>query len=200
VIHTDARFSAAIEAVVGEIEARTDAELIVVAAPRSGTYRDLAAIGGGIAATAVLGYLCWSPVVFDARWFPVDVLVSGTLVAWLLDRYPALVVRAAGRERRDRQVEEAARAAFVEENAHGTTARTGVLVYVSAAEGRVVVLPDHGLLGRIPGAAWNAVRVEARTVDELVAGLRRLGDLLAAHLPATGDNPDEIPNVPRVRS
>lgn len=199
-IHTDARFSAAIEAVVGEIEARTDAELVVVASPRSGSYRDLAWLGGGLASAAVLGFLCWSPVVFDARWFPVDVLSVLLIVGWALDRWPALVVAAAGRARRDMQVRDAANAAFTEENVHATAGRTGVLVYVSAAEAQVVILPDAGLQARIPGAAWNALRLDAGSVEGLCEGLRRLGELLATHVPPTGDNEDQIANAPRVRA
>lgn len=199
-IHTDARFSAAIEAIVGEIEARTDAELVVVAAPRSGSYRDLAWLGGGLAAVAALGFLCWSPVVFDARWFPVDVLSVLLLVGWALDRWPALLVAAAGRARRDRQVREAANAAFAEENVHATAERTGVLVYVSAAEAQVVILPDAGLQARIPGAAWNALRLEAGSLEALREGLGRLGALLAEHVPPTGANEDQIANAPRVRT
>ncbi len=199
-VHTDARFSTAIEAVVGEIEARTDAEVVVVAAPRSGTYRDLAWLGGGIAATAVLAFLCWSPVVFDALWFPVDVLAAWLLAGWALDRWPALVLAAAGDARRRRQVREAARAAFTEENVHATAGRTGILVYVSAAEGLVEILPDQGLLGRVPGAEWNALRLDAHSVDALVGGLRRLGELLATRVPATGENADLIANAPRVRA
>lgn len=198
-MHTDARFSTAIEAVVAEIERRTDAEVIVVAAPRSGTYRDLAWLGGLIVAAGVLAFLCWSPVVFDARWWPVEVLAAGLLVGWALDRY-ALSAKLAGEVRRRRQVREAAFAAFAEENVHATSDRTGVLVYVSAVEARVEIVADQGLQGRIPGAAWNALDVRADTLDALIAGLRRLGELLAAHVPATGENPDQVANAPRVRS
>ena len=35
-LHTDARFHSAVEDAVGRLEALTDAEIIVVAAPRSG--------------------------------------------------------------------------------------------------------------------------------------------------------------------
>ena len=37
VLHTDARFAATIEEVVREVEDQTDAEVVVVAAPRSWT-------------------------------------------------------------------------------------------------------------------------------------------------------------------
>ncbi|MFN7147759.1 MAG: hypothetical protein ACK4YP_28575, partial [Myxococcota bacterium] len=143
-VHTDARFSTAIEAVVAEIERRTDAEVIVVAAPRSGSYRDLAWLGGLLVAVGVLAFLCWSPVVFDALWWPVEVLAAGLLTGWALDRY-ALSVTLAGEVRRRRQVREAAFAAFAEENVHATSDRTGVLVYVSAAEARVEIVADQGL-------------------------------------------------------
>ncbi|MES2641448.1 MAG: hypothetical protein V4850_18295 [Myxococcota bacterium] len=199
-VHTDARFSAAIERAVSEIEVHTDAEVVVVAAPYSGSYADLAWIGGGLVAVAVLAFLCWSPVVFDAVWFPIDVLAAGAFVGWILLRWPRLVVAFAGAARTARQVRQAALAAFTEENVHATADRTGLLVYVSALEGRVEFVPDHGLLGKIPGAKWNAVALRADSVDELVAGLHRLGVLLAAHVPAASENRDQIANTPRVRT
>lgn len=199
-VHTDARFSAAIERAVSEIEVHTDAEVVVVAAPCSGSYADLAWLGAGIVAIVVLAFLVWSPVVFDAVWFPVDVLATGAFVGWALTRWPRLVVAAAGAARRARQVRQGALAAFTEENVHATAERTGLLVYVSALEGRVELIPDHGLLGKIPGAKWNALHVRADTVDELVAGIHRLGGLLAAHVPATALNEDQIGNAPRLRT
>lgn len=199
-VHTDDRFSAAVEAAVAEVEALTDAELVVVASPRSGSYRDLAWLGGAVAGVALLAFLCWTPWVFQAIWFPVDVAMAIGLVGWALDRWPAWWLRFVPADRRRRQVREAAEAAFVQEAVHATAGRTGLLVYVSAVEGDVVLLPDQGLLGRIPGAEWNALRVSARSVDELVSGLHAVGALLAKHVPPTGANPDEIANAPRVRA
>lgn len=198
-IHTDARFSTAIEAVVAEIEAATDAEIVVVAAPASGSYADLAwALGAG-AGVVTLAFLCWSPIVFDAWWFPVDVAVIGALVGWSLSSRPAVLARLAGEARRTRQVREAARAAFAEENVHATPDRLGLLVYVSAAEARVELLPDHGLAARLPGDARRELQLSASDLDNLVAGLRTLGAVLARYVPATGANPNHIGDAPRVR-
>ncbi len=199
-VHTDARFAAAIERVVSEIEASTDAEVVVVAAPWSGDYRDLAWGVAGVSAGLVLAFLIWSPIVFDAWWFPIDVAGVFLVVGGGLVRTPRPLTVLAGAARRNHQVRTAALAAFAEEKVHATAGRTGLLVYVSALEGRVELLPDEGLLGKIPGAQWNALALRASSVDELVAGLQRLGSLLAAHLPATGRNPDEIANAPRVRT
>lgn len=199
-IHTDTRFSETIEAVIGEIEASTDAEIVLVASPCSGRYDDLAWILAGVVSTGVLAFLCWSPIPFDATWFPLDVgfvtLATGLVLAWRR----ALTVTLAGERRRRRQVREAALAAFAEENVHGTEARVGLLVYVSALEQRVELIPDQGLLAKIPGGEWNQLDLRARSLDELVGGLRRVGELLAERFPASGSNPDLIANTPRVRS
>jgi putative membrane protein len=198
-MHTDARFAAAVESAVDRIEARTSAEVVVVAASASGSYEDVAVACGAGVGVAALGFLCWSPWPFDALWFPIDVAATG-LTAWFLARRSRVHVRLAPAARRARQVGEAAQAAFVQEHVHGTADRTGLLVYVSAAEERVELLPDQGLLGRIPGHVWNDLVVRAGTVDQLLEGLERLGVVLAEHLPASGHNPDEIPNRPRVRA
>lgn len=198
-VHTDSRFAVAIEKAVGEIEAETDAELIVVAVPRSGSYRDVAHLCGIVAGVGVLAFLCWSPWIFDPLYFPLDVAGVAAIASWLA-AWSGLAVRLAGETRRRRQVRECAEAAFVQEAAHATVGRTGVLVYLSAEEGRVELIPDHGLLGRVPGAEWNALGLTAADLASLLEGLQRLGVLLARHVPPTGDNPDEIANAPRVRA
>lgn len=196
---TDRTFSEAIERAVGEIEAKTDAEVVVVTAPRSGSYADLAALGAGACAWVVLAFLIWSPILFDDWAFPVEVLGAGAIAWWGLRRDPRLA-RFARPARRRQQVREAALAAFTQENVHATVGRTGVLVYISVAEGLVEIVPDHGLLGRIPGAIWNNLVIDGRTLEGVVSGLRTLGDLLATHVPVTPGDRDELPNAPVVRA
>ncbi|RME24224.1 MAG: hypothetical protein D6798_11650, partial [Deltaproteobacteria bacterium] len=60
-LHTNAAFSEAVEAAVAEVESRTDAELIVVAAPRSGSYRDVAVLVGCVVAWLLLVGMLFSP-------------------------------------------------------------------------------------------------------------------------------------------
>jgi putative membrane protein len=197
---TDTRFAQAVEDAVQRIEARTAAEVVVVAAPSSGDHADRAVLVGAIAGVAALAFLCWSPWPFDPMWFPADVALVGALAWRIASAAPGLLVRTVGEARRRSQVRIAARAAFVEESVHGTADRCGVLVYVSAAEQLVEVIPDAGLEGRIPGHVWNDLTIEATSLDALLAGLERLGALLAEHAPAAAHNPDEIPNRPRIRT
>lgn len=193
-------FSARVEALVGEIERDTDAEIVVVAARRSGDYRDVPWLAGAVGALCALAVLLYSPLSFSDATTPAYVLAFGALFAWVAHRSDALLRLMTRPRRRLRQVEEVARATFVEEAVHGTRARTGVLIYVSESERRAALVRDLGLDGRVPGAAWNALDLAVTDLDGLVALMRAVGAVLAEHVPATADNPNEIPDAPRVRS
>jgi putative membrane protein len=200
VIITDARFAKAIEARVTEIEKSTSAELVVVAATRSGSYADVALWAGPATGFVALVFLVFSPISFGAAWLPLDFLLV-FVVAWYLVRSsPRLLRLLSSKGRRSRQVRDAAAVAFVEEAVAGTRERTGVLLYWSDLEGELAMLRDHGVEGMVPGADWNAIPREPKKLDELLDIMSACGRVLAAHLPPTGDNPDEIPNAPRMRT
>ncbi len=199
-IHLDERFERAVETAVDELEATTDAEIVVVAAARSGGYRDVAITGGVVAAAALLLLAVFSPWHFSDRWLTVDMALAVMGVSWLTHRWPWWLRTFTTPGRRRRQVEEAAAATFFQEQVHATRGRTGILIYVSALEDDVTVLADHGVAARVPQALWHDLRWDARRLDGFLEGLKAAGALLAEHLPAKpGDNPDEIPNKPRVR-
>jgi putative membrane protein len=206
-LHTDARFGEAIERAVHEAEARTDCEIIVVAASRSGSYRDLALAVGAVDALAALVFLLFSPVAFSPIHIPFDLVLVLVLSTWVVDRSPRLLRLFATRKRKDRQVEEAAAAAFHQEAVHGTRGRTGVLVYVSALEDRVEVIPDAGVAARVPQGELNKVRwgpnPDGRTPGDLpqfLDGLKQLGAVLGTRIPALAHTPDEVANAPRIRT
>jgi len=205
-LHTDDAFMDSVTAAVARIEETTDAEIVVVAASRSDDYRVVSLLAGGLAAWVGLVFVLFSPLHFSGTWMPLELPLLAALVAWLVDRSPALHRRLVPAARLETAVAQAAAAAFHDEAVHGTRHRTGVLVYVSALEDRVVVLPDGGIEARVPGGAWNALRWGAgpdpRAPGDLphfIAGLEAAGRILAEHVPATGDNPNEIPDAPRVR-
>ncbi len=196
----DSALAERITAAVKDIEARTSAELVVVVAARSDPYQEAAWAAGAAGGWVALAFLAWSPVSFDGLWFPVDVLMVGGITGWLAGRSRHARQWLTRRSRRDACVQMAARSAFMEEAVHGTRAHTGVLVYVSVLEEQVILLPDEALLGRVPRARWNEVRLDATSEDAFDTSLRALGDRLATWLPPTdGDNPDEIADAPRFR-
>lgn len=196
-----------VEASVAAVEQRSDAEVVVVVAPRSGSYADVNlrwAILFGLTALTVILHSHWS---FHEDLVLLDVVLFGILGGLLSHRLDPLRRLLTTARRRHAQVQAAARQAFVEESVSATRERNGVLLYVSLLEREVEILPDHGLDGRVPRAEWNEVLHDLRQAASLpdleqrfLRALERLKERLALHAPATGNNPDEIPNAPRIRS
>jgi putative membrane protein len=200
-LHADDRFSDAVARRVADIEAKTDAEVVVVAAERSGSYRDVSMVLGACAALVafmVLLALPWSvhPVLAVA-----DLAATFAVVTWVAEGI-ALPVRLAGAARRRRQVHEAAAAAFHLDAVHATPHRLALLLYVSAAERQVEVVPDIGLEVEVPLDVWAklASSLDATDLDAFLRGLDRVGEILATHAPATAGRVVGLADAPRVRS
>ena len=188
----------AIEAAVSEAEGATAAEIVVVCAPQSGTYNDLAWGVGALVSFLALAFVVFSPFALDPIFWPLEVPLLGCAMGWLAARTPGLC-RLAPAQRRAAQVRVAAEAAFYQEKVFATQGRIGVLVYISWAESQALVIPDEGLLGRIPGEAWPMVGVDPGSIEGVAEGIKRLGQILAAHVPRESDDANELPNAPVMR-
>jgi uncharacterized membrane protein len=87
-----------------------------------------------------------------------------------------------------------------------TEHNSGVLVYLLLADRRIEIVADRGVHARAGAAAWNAICVQmqaelaaGRFEQGIVAGVRAIGELLAAHFPAgRGRNPNELGDKPVV--
>ncbi len=194
-----------LEARVAQVERSTCAEVVLVIARRSGEYRDLAILPAAVlAAVALFGVLYLPISVPEPLVLPVVFVagLGGILAGW---RWPELVDWMATHDRRVDRARARAKEAFVDEAVSATRERTGLLIFASLAERHVEVIPDHGLDGRIPRGEWNRLASDAAprlsaeaweaALDQLLGGAETL---LAREFPATDDNPDEIPNRPRV--
>jgi putative membrane protein len=80
-----------------------------------------------------------------------------------------------------------------------TKARTGVLLFVSLFERRVVVLGDEGIHEKAGDVLWNKTRdvildgvARNHLAEGIVAGVRACGEVLAAHDPSDGRDANEI--------
>lgn len=89
---------------------------------------------------------------------------------------------------------------------HETTGRTGVLLFVSLLERRVVVLADVGIHAKAGSSTWDAAReavlagARCGSVDAgLVEGIRLAGAQLETHFPWTSGDRNEIPDRVVVR-
>jgi putative membrane protein len=206
-IRTDRAFSDAVAAAVREAERDNAGELIVVVAARSGSYLDVAlGVGAGLAMSVLLVAL-FAPATFHPVAVAVEIAVAFAAGAWLTHRTAPVLRTLAPASRRHRHVMRAASERFLAEAVHGTRARTGLLVYLSLLEERVVLLPDLGLDGRIPRALWSEVRFSTgadpdrvRTTEDFVRGIGEIGALLRARVPAADVDGNESPDAPRIVS
>lgn len=199
-LHTDARFSEAVERAVEALEKRTDAEIVVVASERSGHYRDVAMFAASTLSFVLLLVLLFAPFDVHPASVPIEIGLTWLIGAWLFNgRHPLRVL--APRRRQIEQVRLAAHAEFHREAVHGTPNRTGLLVYVSGLEGRVELVPDAGLEGRIPRGVWAKATQEFShdDLDHFLAGLQAIGEVLAEHVPALEVDEIDLPNAPRIR-
>lgn len=200
-IHTDARFREAIEDAVGRIETRTDAEIVVVAAERSGIYTDVSATVAFAMAMAAFAVILVIPQPLHPVWVWIDLLLVW-LVTERLARSRGVIRGFTTEVRRRTQVQAAAAMEFQRESVHGTKSRTGVLVYISALEGRVEIVTDLGVQARMPeGSLVAALRAFRKNdLDHFLSGMTALGDELATHVPRTEHGSGlDLPNAPRIR-
>lgn len=109
----------------------------------------------------------------------------------------------------DRATAVAMEQAFQEFYANGlqkTEAATGVLLFVSLLEHRVVILADEGINAKVAAEVWKSTDdailrgiQRASLRDGLIDGIHEAADVLAEHFPWKEGDRDEIPNRVIVR-
>ena len=188
---------------VKKLETSTDAELVLVVRARSGSYRHADYLFGALLAFAGLLFLLFSPFDFHQYWVAIDVALLFLLGTFVASRSNAIRRLLTSRKHRSEAVRTAAAAMFYEAGIANTSTEMGVLVYLSVLERRLELIADRGVLKGVNALEWNQILFElhqAGTKPEpqsLLAGLSKLGTLLGLHLPATGENPNELPDAPR---
>ncbi len=196
---------ASIERVIADIEKKTSAEIVVAISKHSGEYRDVCYLSGIILTGISLIILILSP--FDFHMYDIipDVIISFFLGYYLCRVFPGLCRLLTTKRRRKEQVLRASHRVFFEEGVSATRQRNGILVYLSFFEQLVEIVPDVGIDGAIPRAEWhtlrhrvNALMRSGAAVDVLLQAISEGMNCLSQAFPPGEDNPDEIPNRPRI--
>jgi len=195
-----------VEEEIAAAEKRTVGEIAVVVVERSDAHPAASWISALL--TLVLGTVLLAP------WLPWDVpaellaaqLLLGALgygLARALPGYKRVFVREG---RATEMAEEQAFQEFYRHGLHETAEKTGVLLFVSLLERRVVVLGDASIDAAAPPATWVGTRdavlegVRAGALrDGLSQAVRRMGDVLAERFPWKEGDRNEVPNVVDVR-
>jgi putative membrane protein len=197
---------AAVRDAVAAAERRTVGEIVPVVVERSDAHPGacwLTAVTALLLGSTLLeGVLPWGA----PGWLLLSQLGLAAIGYGLARLLPDLQRSFVSEGRATAVVEEQAFQEFFREGLHKTAAATGVLIFVSLLERRVVVLGDEGIAAHLPGEFWGEVREaildgvrRGSLRDGLVEGIRRTGEALAAHAPWLEGDRDEVPNRVVVR-
>lgn len=192
---------------IAEAENRTSGEIVVVVLERSDRHPAAEWMAGGlvllVGSVLLASWLPWvSPPLFFACQLGLG--AAGFLAARLAPGFKRAFVS-------ERRAEETAREQALQEfYTHGlyrTEGATGVLLFVSLLERRVVVLGDAGIDAKLDASHWRATDdailegIRTGSLKEgLVEGIRRSADVLAEHFPRQDGDRKEVPNHVVVRA
>jgi putative membrane protein len=191
-----------LEAAVLEAERRTAGEIVLCVVRASDEYGSAGwRLAAALAALALLGAALFLGVTSPGLLLCAQ--GAAGLGGHALARIPAVRRLLIDDTLAETRVAQRARLAFAERGLERTRGRTGILLFVSLLERRVVVLGDVGV-DRIlaPDERWDDVVQlalrglrEGRAVEGLAAAIARCGEILAAHLPAPPRDVNELPDA-----
>lgn len=199
----DAGQHARIAEAIRAAEQRTAGEIYCVVARTSDSYFFPAAFLLGAAMLAIgfpvaLGLEYWwvsirLPVFVAAQLLA---LASALLLLWIV---PSLRIRFVPKALQFRRAHDNALKQFLARNVHITTARTGVLVFVSLAEHYAEIVADSGIDQHVPQAQWDAIlrdlldhAGQGRLADGFVVAIAAVGEHLARHFPISAADVNEL--------
>jgi len=210
-------FSAAdlerISAAVHDAERRTSGEIVPYVVEQCDDYEFAEWRGGALLAllTAIVLMFLHS---YTAIWLPID--LAGKLLAvliafgagMLLVKYVQSLKRIlAGSAVIERRLQQRASEAFVAEEVFLTRDRTGILLFLSLLERRVLVLGDSGINQKVKPEEWQDVVATVVSgihggspVDGLVDAIQKCGALLERRgVGVRPDDRDELSDSLRIK-
>jgi len=195
-----------VHAAIVAAEKRTVGEIVPVVVERSDPHLGAHWVA---AMTSLFGgtIAFFEDIDWHEPWLVIAWQAGLALLGYGLSRALPDVQRLFTSERHARETaEEQAFQEFYGAQLHETEAKTGVLLFVSLLEHRVVVLADEGIASKVEAEQWSEVdRTILRGIREdsleegLVAGIRIAGDRLAEHFPWTDGDRNEVPDRVIVR-
>jgi putative membrane protein len=190
-----------IQSAVFAAEQKSSGEIVPMIVNSSGRYAEVEM--SGLAMGLVAGTLAalfvhdpWSSAEMHMIW-----PLAGALLGYFLAGLAAVKQRFLPKARVAESVHLRSLAAFTANGLHHTKAHTGILIFVSLLEHRVIVLADRGINQKVGAGTWDEIvhLITAgiksdKACDAFCQAIERCGDILAAHFPRQADDKDELPN------
>ncbi len=182
-------------------EKNTSGEIVPMIVSASGRYAEVEL--AGLVLGLLLGTL--AAFVWHDPWGSVQAYlfwpVVGAILGFVVFSIPSVKRRLISKERIGDAVHTRSLAAFTGHGLHYTRAHTGILIFASLLEHRVVVLADGGINEKVEAGTWNEI---VNTIAESLKtgngcegfckAVDRCGEILAQHFPRSADDRDELPN------
>ncbi len=190
-----------------DLENRSSVELVVVIKEASSRYRDISLDAGIVLSWIALFVFFFSPPEYGDY-----LILSATAAAFILGICAFVFVPALKRifipkKRRDRQVGLLARAIFQKAGVYKTAQHSGLLVYVSVLERRVVLLPDTAIEKHLPPEDWQLIQTRFEAVfqgsnpaQDLLDSIAYSADIFERDIPFLPDTDSALPNTIHISS
>jgi putative membrane protein len=209
-----ARVSAAIAAA----EAKSDGEIIAIAADQSDAYHDVGLHYAVLVLFLVLAFFAIWPHQLELWWTRLMgwtsepsmrqlltlllgfALLKFLVVLFILKWRPLRMLLTPG-STKTRRVRRRAVMLFKTGAERRTIGRTGILIYLSMAERRAEIVGDEAITAVTTPETWGEAMAallkdvkDGRPGDGIVAAVGLIGDVLAIHFPKTSEDSNEIPD------
>lgn len=196
---------------VKEAEHKTSGEIVPYVVDRSDDYDEAVWRGGFLCAMIALSVFLVARL-FTDQWLPSTITIILIIFAaagvglFLVKFIPALKLFFAGGDDIERRVSQCAKEAFLTEEVFKTRDRTGILIFLSLLEKRVVVMGDAGINAKVAESEWKEIvqRIvdgmrAGKPADGLIDAIHQCGKLLQAHgVEIRTDDKDELSNALRM--
>jgi putative membrane protein len=209
---------AKVSAAVAAAEAKSDGEIIAVAADRSDAYHDVGLHYAVLVLFLVLAFFAAWPSQLEFWWtwlmgWSVEpslrqlltlllglALAKFLVVLFILKWMPLRLALTPG-STKTRRVRRRAVMLFKTGGERRTIGRTGILIYLSMGEHRAEIIGDEAITASTTPETWGEAmtalltHVKAgRPADGIVAAVELIGAVLAEHFPKSHEDTNEIPD------
>jgi putative membrane protein len=218
VTRLDAGDHAKVTAAIAAAEAKSDGEIIAIAADRSDAYHDVGLHYAVLVLFLVLAYFAIWPHQLEYWWTrlmgwtaePTQrelltlllglALAKFLAVLFILKWIPLRLLLTPG-STKTRRVRRRAVMLFKTGGERRTIGRTGILIYLSMGERRAEIVADEAITKATTPETWGEAMAAlitdvkaGRPADGIVAAVGLIGEVLAQHFPKTSDDTNEIPD------
>jgi len=199
-------------------EAKSDGEIIAIAADQSDSYHDVGLHYAVLVLFLVLAFFAAWPHQLELWWTRIMgwtaepsqrelltllfglALFKFLVVLFLMKWMPLRLLLTPG-STKTRRVRRRAVMLFKTGGERRTIGRTGILIYLSMGERRAEIIGDEAITAVTTPETWGEAMAAlitdvkaGRPGDGIVAAVERIGDVLAQHFPKTSTDTNEIPD------